>query len=156
MRCRRQHQNTCAGVIRKGLCAKHRTEWEAMQADWDRRAKEAEAAAKLDRRKKLSPDEAPWTPQEDDILRDCGAWRDALKQLPRRTGDAIRDRRKELGVGPRLVRWTTDEDTIIHTRTLDEACALLPHRNRDQIIQRRSRIGASTPRSLTTNKKAAA
>lgn len=139
IRCRRQHQNTCAGVIRKGLCAKHRTEWEAMQADWDRRAKEAEAKADAASR----PKSQPWRRWEDNIIRTHPA-RQAAEKLPHRSEHAVWCRRSTLGItNP---PWTQEEDDIIRTNPLKTATKLLPGRTYSAVSQRRLRIGAVAKR----------
>ena len=37
-RCRRHYQNQCKGKATKGLCTKHRDEWNARKDDWTQRA----------------------------------------------------------------------------------------------------------------------
>jgi len=140
-RCRRHHQNQCEGPTNRGLCAKHRAIWEAMQKDWDTRAKAADNRPLREKR-------PLWRPWEDNVIRTLTPVA-AVAALKTRSLGAVISRRSTLGVG-RGVMWTKQEDTIILRYSLQKAAALLPGRTYHAVSERRRRIGLAKPHPAKT------
>lgn len=135
MRCRRLHQGTCHGPVHKGLCAKHRTEWEAMQADWNARAKAAPTPPKRRRE---------WAPEDDTIVRTHTILKAAaLLDLPHQ---AVTARRNHLGIKQ---YWTADMDAIIRTSTVEDAATTIGI-SKAIIVSRRRELGVIGRTAWTT------
>lgn len=141
-RCRRHHQNNCAGNLRDGLCNRHRAIWNAMVADWQERADNAAGYERRPPPRPVEEQDKPWTETENDILRTHTAGQ-ARGLLPGRTYSAIGEQRKRLGYARK--QWTDADDQVLRTHSTADASALL---NRTVIAVNARRCKAGIPAPL--------
>lgn len=140
-RCRRNHQKSCEGTTTKGLCTKHRAEWEAMKADWA--ARDAAAQPAVPRTPKTK--DRPWTAAEQDIIR-THTIAEAVALLGR-TPRSVEKQRWRLGITSRT-KWTPEKDQVLRDHDSDTAARLLGLKL-SVVKSRRSNAAIPAPRKTT-------